>query len=102
MNSSTRRTFIMTLVAGSGALAASAARAQQALSTTDPQAVALGYTTDTKTVDAKKYPNHAASQDCGNCMHYQGKPDADTGPCQIFGGKLVHRQGWCAAWVKKA
>lgn len=102
MTKSNRRTFMLTLVASGGALAAGAARAQATLSETDPQAVALGYKTDASKVDAAKYPQHQASQECGNCMHYQGKPADASGPCVIFGGKLVHKQGWCSAWVKKA
>lgn len=102
MSSTNRRVFMMSLVAGSGALAVGAARAQAAVTESDPQAVALGYKTDTKNVDAKKYPKHDVSQHCGNCQLYQGKPADDTGPCPLFAGKLVHKQGWCSAWVKKA
>jgi len=102
MSSTNRRTFIMGLVAGSGVLAAGAARAQAAVAESDPQAAALGYKTDTTKVDAKKYPKHDASQHCGNCQLYQGKPADATGPCPLFAGKVVHKEGWCSAWVKKA
>jgi hypothetical protein len=102
MSASNRRVFIMSLVAGSSVLAASAARAQAVLSETDPQAVALGYKADTTKVDQKKFPKHEASQTCGNCQLYQGKPADATGGCPLFAGKLVAKNGWCSAWVKKA
>ena len=102
MTATNRRVFIMTLVAGSSALAASAARAQAALAETDTQAVALGYKADTTKVDAKKFPKHEASQSCGNCQLYQGKPADATGACPLFAGKVVAKNGWCSAWVKKA
>ena len=102
MTATNRRVFIMTLVAGSSALAASAARAQAALAETDTQAVALGYKADTTKVDAKKFPKHEATQSCGNCQLYQGKPGDATGACPLFAGKVVTKNGWCSAWVKKA
>lgn len=102
MSSTNRRTFMMSLVAGSGVLAAASANAQAAVAETDPQAVTLGYKINTKEVDQKKYPKHDVSQHCGNCQLYQGKPDAETGPCPLFAGKVVHKTGWCSAWVKKA
>jgi len=102
MTASNRRVFIVSLVAGSSVLAASAARAQAAVADTDPQAVALGYKADTTKVDKKKFPKHEASQTCGNCQLYQGKPADATGACPLFAGKVVAKNGWCSAWVKKA
>ncbi len=102
MKTSNRRVFIMSLVAGSSVLAATTARAQAVLSETDPQAVALGYKADTTKVDQKKFPKHEASQHCGNCQLYQGKPADANGPCPLFAGKHVAKDGWCSAWVKKA
>ena len=105
MSNSSRRTFVMTLVAGSGALAASLASAQAAapvLAEADPQAVALGYKADTTKVDKTKYPQHAVTQICSNCNFYQGKPTDAMAPCQLFAGKQVASKGWCSAWAKKA
>ena len=102
MKTSNRRVFIMSLVAGPSVLAAATAHAQAVLSETDPQAVALGYKADTKKVDQKKFPKHEPSQHCGNCQLYQAKPTDATGPCPLFAGKLVAKDGWCSAWVKKA
>ncbi len=99
---STRRIFMMTLVAaGSGA----AGLAQAQLAMVDPkdaQASALGYAADTTKVDKAKYPKHAADQKCSNCQLYTGKAGEKSGPCGIFPGKAVATDAWCSAWVKKA
>ena len=107
MSHTNRRTFVMALVAGSGALAASQASAQAApaapaLSETDPQAAALGYKADGSKVDKAKYPQHAATQLCNNCALYQGKATDAMAPCTLFAGKQVAGKGWCSAWAKKA
>lgn len=74
------------------------AQAAEAVSESDPTAIALGYKMDaTKAVTRK---DQAAV--CGNCSLYSGKPGAPDGPCSLFGGKLVSAKGWCTAWVKKA
>lgn len=102
MNLSNRRVFMLTLAAGTAALATAAARAQAKLDEKDPTAAALGYVADTAKADAKKYPKHEASQKCGNCQLFQGKAGAADGPCPLFPGKVVSANGWCASWVKKA
>lgn len=105
MTSSQRRSFILTLCAGAGTLAtvrAMAAEAAPVLSESDPQAVALGYRTDSRKVDKAKYPQHQPTQMCGQCNFYQGKPTDAMAPCQIFVGKQVSAKGWCSAFVKKA
>ena len=104
MSNPSRRTFVMAVVAGSSALAASRVSAQAAapvLSEADPQAVALGYKADNTKVDKAKYPQHAATQMCSGCNFFQGKPADPTGPCQLFAGKQVSGKGWCSAWAKK-
>ena len=93
------------VAAGSTVLFASAAMAQAAapkLDEKDPQAVALGYASDTTKVDAKKYPKHTAEQKCSTCQLYAGKGKDPMGPCSLFAGKQVAASGWCSAWVKKA
>jgi len=105
MNTSNRRTFMMQFVASSAALSAGQAMAQAVgpkLSESDPQAGALGYKQDTTKVDAKKYPNHAASQNCASCQLFQGKAKDASGGCPLFAGKQVVATGWCSAWAKKA
>ena len=103
MSHPNRRTFVLTVVAGGGALAAARVAAQApALSEADPQAVALGYKADNTKVDKAKYPQHAAGQMCGGCNFFQGKPTDAMAPCQLFAGKQVSSKGWCTAYAKKA
>ncbi len=103
MSSSNRRTFLLQVAAAGTALTAIQAKAQGAtVGEKDPQAVALGYVTDSAHADAKKYPKHSNDQHCANCALYQGKPGDATGPCPLFAGKQVHATGWCSAWAKKA
>ena len=71
------------------------------VSETDPKAVSLGYKNNSENVDSKRYPKHAATQNCGNCALYQGKASDAAGPCPIFTGKLVAGTGWCVTYVKK-
>ena len=104
----TRRNFLFKLAVSAGTPLALAGRlSAQApppvkLEESDPLAVALGYKEDTTKVDAKKFPNHAASQNCANCQLFQGKPKEATGGCPLFAGKQVAAAGWCSAWNKKA
>jgi hypothetical protein len=95
-----RRVFLMTL-ASSGALAATAVRAQAMVDEKDPQAAALGYVADAKRVDSKKFPKFAAGQNCTNCALYQGKATDKAAGCPLFAGKQVAGAGWCSAWAKR-
>ena len=96
----TRRTFLMTLAAGSAVLT-SAAHAQDMLDEKDAQALALGYVADATKTDTKKYPKYAAGQNCAGCALYQGKAGDAAGGCPLFAGKQVAGKGWCSAWAKK-
>jgi len=102
VNPTNRRVFMLTLAAGTSALATSTAMAQAKLDEKDPTAVALGYVADSTKADKKKYPKHDAAQKCSNCQLFQGKAGAAEGPCPLFPGKSVAANGWCASWVKKA
>jgi hypothetical protein len=104
MHVSSRRVFVLQVLAGSTAAYSGALLAQTApmVDEKDPQAVALGYVKDTTKVDAKKYPKHAATQKCSNCSLYTGKAGAASGPCGVFPGKQVAAEGWCSTYVKKA
>ena len=103
MSIPSRRAFMMTVMAGSGVLAARGAAAQApVLSEADPQAVALGYRADNTKVDKAKFPQHADGQMCGACNFFQGKPADAMAPCQLFAGKQVSSKGWCSAFAKKA
>ena len=99
-----RRRFMITAISlASTTLLPDRSRADPtSVSETDPTAQALGYKTDATKVDKTKYPKYVAGQMCSNCQLYQGKPGAATGPCPIYGGKLVESKGWCNAYVKKA
>lgn len=68
----------------------------------NPQAQALGYKTDTNTVDKARYPNHAADQACANCALFAGQAGQEWGPCGIFPGNQVNSGGWCSAYNRKA
>lgn len=75
---------------------AAQAAAMTRLSETDAPAQALSYVQDATRATHKSYE---PGQLCSNCNLIQG----DTGewrPCQIFRGKLVNENGWCAAWVR--
>jgi hypothetical protein len=102
VSSTNRRVFILTLAAGTSALATSAAMAQAKLDEKDATAVALGYVADSAKADKKKYPKHDVAQKCSNCQLFQGKAGATEGGCPLFPGKTVAANGWCASWVKKA
>ena len=95
-----RRTFFMTLAAGTSLLATSA-HSQAKADEKDPQSVALGYVADATKTDTKKYPKYAAGQICTNCALYQGKASDPWGGCPLFAGKQVAGKGWCSAWAKK-
>lgn len=72
------------------------------LSEDDPTAKALGYKHDTTLVDPAKFPNHKADQNCANCKLIQGEAGVVWRPCLLFPGKAVHKDGWCAGWIKMA
>ena len=99
-----RRRFIKLTVTGlaaaplANAMFSGSAEAADMLSESDPTAVALKYKMDaTKATDRKD-----TTALCSNCNFYTGKAGDASGPCTVFGGKLVTAKGWCASWVKKA
>lgn len=97
-----RREFIIQVSVGSAALLSGrVAFAADMVAETDPQAGALGYKADSSKVDAKKFPTHAATQNCGNCALFQGKAGEKAGMCPLFAGKQVSAAGWCSAYAKK-
>ena len=97
-----RRQFISIVpVAGAALLAARAAQAE-AVTEKDPQAMALGYVSDSTKADKGKYKTWATGQHCGTCALFQGKPTDALGACPLFAGKQVSSHGWCSAYAKKA
>lgn len=102
-----RRTFLFSVlpaVAGLGLLASTKpfAATPAAVLETDPQAAALGYKADTAKVDKAKFPKHAVTQRCSNCILYKGKATDIGGACAIFPGKTVAAKAWCSAYAVKA
>lgn len=105
MVSSNRRIFLLQVTAAGTALAAARAGAQGTMPKVDekdPQAVALGYVSDTTKANLTKYPKHTKDQHCGACQLFQGKPGEAYAMCPIFAGRLVSANGWCSSFIKKA
>ena len=101
----TRRQFVFTTIPATALLIATppAATAKVArLAETDPLAIALGYKTDARKVDTKKFTGFVAGRRCAGCQLFQGSGAEQWGACGAVGGKLVNANGWCAAWAKKA
>lgn len=96
-----RRVFLLTLATATTLIGVPAS-AQAMVDEKDGQAQSLGYVADAKRVDAKKYPQFKAGQQCSSCALYQGKPADKAGACALFAGKQVAGKGWCSAWAKKA
>jgi hypothetical protein len=104
-----RRVFMLQLVCVGSVLAATRALAQdkpistEKLTEKDGYARSMGFKLDTSQVDAKRYPRHTADQNCANCQLFSGKEGEEWGPCSFFGGRLVHKNGWCRNYkVRKA
>jgi hypothetical protein len=101
----TRRELLAAGVAVAGGAsipAQGAAPAFPKLDPQSPQARALGYFEDAKSVDPKKNPTWKAGQDCANCLQVTGKPGDAWRGCNLFPQKLVAAKGWCRVWVKKS
>ena len=105
-----RRSFLkgvaLAVPAGSVALQAKVARASDLpqLDEADPAAKALLYVHDAANVDTSNpmAARFEAGQNCANCALVQGNDGDAWRPCQIFPGKLVNANGWCAVWAPKA
>uniref|UniRef100_UPI0021491A62 high-potential iron-sulfur protein n=1 Tax=Tahibacter caeni TaxID=1453545 RepID=UPI0021491A62 len=95
-----RRFLTLLAASAAAAVALPAAADLPSLPETDPTAQALGYKADAAQVDAAKYPQHTAQQNCANCKFFQGA--GASGPCQLFPGKSVSAKGWCAGYAARA
>lgn len=71
------------------------------LSPDDPLAKALGYANSGGQVDRAKFPTFKPGDVCTKCRFYQGAAGQAWGPCQIFMGKSVSSEGWCASYMIK-
>ena len=99
--SQSRRRFVCAggcaaLALPAGLLLSPGVSAQDKIELDNPTAAALNYTHD-----ATQSNRPSDDQTCSNCLHYTGEAEADWGPCAIFLGALVAREGWCAGWVPK-
>jgi len=103
MKQSSRRVFMMQVVAGGTAMAATSmvSAAPKRVEESEPKAVALGYRHDSAQVDKAKFPKHAADQKCNNCIAWLGKPSDPMAECDLITDRLVSNGGWCSSFVKK-
>lgn len=68
----------------------------------DPTAKALQYHHDaTAAPRTDKMGTPAKDQFCHNCQFVQAA-SGQWRPCQIFPGKAVNENGWCASWTLKS
>lgn len=66
-----------------------------------PNALALGYRLNAKSVDKARWPRYQSGQACSNCILYQAKPGVAFGGCPIFGDQQVAAAGWCNSYSRK-
>ena len=85
------------------------ARAQapaNAVTADDPTAQALKYSQDaaaSERVSAARPGAAPDQQHCANCNFMQADVgEGDWKGCQLFPGKLININGWCASWTLKA
>lgn len=104
MQKSNRRVFMLQVIAGSAALAATQVyAADEKVTEEDPYARSMGFKTNTNNVDKVKYKRHdAATQQCAKCQLYDGAAGSAAGPCSFFGGREVPNTGWCRNFKPKA
>jgi hypothetical protein len=70
------------------------------LKESDPTATALQYHENVAKAPRTDKPGMPAkNQFCHNCNFVKAK-SGEWRPCQIFQGKLVNQNGWCASWTK--
>ncbi len=81
---SNRRVFLVqSAAAGAALVVGSQAQAQTMVSEKDPQAVALGYVSDAKRADTKKFPKYAAGDACQNCQLFLTVGQAAAAGCGL-------------------
>lgn len=72
------------------------------LTENDPTAQALHYHANAKKAPRTNKPDMPAKkQFCHNCMFVKSN-HGEWRPCQIYPGKLVNENGWCASWTHKS
>lgn len=69
----------------------------------DAVVTAIGYKSNSKDIDKKKYPQFKADQKCSNCALYTAVDGKNWGNCTMLAGKgVVNGNGWCGSWSKKS
>ena len=102
-----RRRFLKLAGAGvaavplGGACISRLAHAQERVEEDDELAQQVGYKHDASEVDPEEWPDYEEGEVCANCQLYHGEEGAEWGPCDIFGGQLVHANGWCVSWLER-
>ena len=71
------------------------------LTDANPAAASLGYTEDTGSVDAHKFPKHTPEQRCANCKFFQAGSGGQYAPCRLYPGSAVNVNGWCMGYAAK-
>jgi hypothetical protein len=66
------------------------------LDTKDSAASALGFVIDASSAGSN--PMYKKGQHCASCAHYQGQTSDPIGGCNIYPGRSVPANGWCAGW----
>ncbi len=70
---------------------------------TDAVVAAIGYKSNPKDIDKKKYAQYKADQKCSNCALYTAVDGKNWGNCTMLAGKgVVNGNGWCGSWSKKS
>ncbi len=69
------------------------------LDTKDSAASALGFVTDAPS--ASSNPLYKKGQKCATCVHFLGQPTDAAGACNIYTGRSVPANGWCAGWSQR-
>jgi hypothetical protein len=102
MHPTPRRVFMLKLVSGTAAIAATGSlqAAPKKVEESEPKAASLGYKHDSSQVDTKKFPKHVAGQKCTGCMAWLGKPSDAWAECDLMADRLVNGAGWCSSFVK--
>jgi hypothetical protein len=100
MTTRNRRIFMLGIAAGPLVLHTTQGQAQfPKVDENEPKATAIGYRHDTTKVDQARYPKHAPSQLCHNCLAFAPeKPSDEWGECDLMSDRLVHRNGWCSSY----
>jgi hypothetical protein len=92
---------MLQIAAGGTLLACGPARAEiKKIDENEPKALSLGYRHDTTQVDQKRFPKHAAAENCSACMAWLGKRTDAWAGCDVFADRLVASNGWCITFVK--